>query len=168
MITTVLKVRLYGDPCLRKKSIPVKEVGSVERMLIQSMIATMHHHKGIGLAAPQIGINQRILVADVGTGPMAIINPKIVKRSGTADLEEGCLSIPDITIPVRRAEKILVQYIDEHGRPQQREFQDLLARVVMHETDHLNGKLIIDYANFIQQRKIRPILLKLEKLSKEI
>jgi peptide deformylase len=137
-------------------------------MLIASMIATMHHHKGIGLAAPQIGINQRILVVDVGTGPMAIINPRIVKRIGAGVLEEGCLSIPDVTVPIRRAKKILVQYQDENNREVECEFQDLLARVVMHETDHLNGKLIIDYASFIQKRKIRPTLLKLEKTSKEI
>ena len=87
----ILKIRLYGDPCLRKKSVPLKEVGPAERILIESMILTMHEYKGVGLAAPQVGINQKILVADIGEGPMAIINPHVVKKYGSSILEEGCL-----------------------------------------------------------------------------
>ena len=94
MITTKLKIRLYGDPCLRKKSISVKSVGPGERMLIKAMLETMYEHKGIGLAAPQVGINEQIIVVDIGEGPFAIINPKVIKKSGSVKLEEGCLSIP--------------------------------------------------------------------------
>ena len=141
-----LKIRLYGDPCLRKKSEPIDEVGASERMLIQSMIVAMHEAKGVGLAAPQIGINKRLFVVDVGEGPMAIINPKIVKKSGSGVLEEGCLSIPQVTVVIERPEKITVQFIDEHNNPMEMTCDDLLARVIQHESDHLDGKLIIDYA----------------------
>ena len=87
MTTIKLKIRLYGDPCLRKKSIPVPEVGPPERALIQSMMATMHEHKGIGLAAPQVCIHQRIFVADIGEGPLAFVNPKIIRYFGSGVLE---------------------------------------------------------------------------------
>jgi len=111
-----LKVRFYPDPCLRKKSNPVQEVGPAERILIQSMIETMYDYKGVGLAAPQVGINQRILVADIGEGPIAVINPKIIKMSGAADLEEGCLSIPEVNINVTRPQEIKVRYVDEDNK----------------------------------------------------
>ncbi len=147
MSLAILKIRLYGDPCLRKKSSLIKEVGPGERMLIQSMIATMHEAKGVGLAAPQVGINQRLFVMDVGEGPMAIINPKITKKIGTNVLEEGCLSIPEVTINIERPQQITVKYMDENGQMMEMKCEDLMARVIQHETDHLNGKLVIDYAD---------------------
>ena len=147
MTTAILKIRTYGDPCLRKKSSTVKEVGPGERMLIQSMIATMNEAKGVGLAAPQVGINQRLFVIDVGEGPMAIINPKISKRMGADILAEGCLSIPEVTINIERPQQITVKYLDETGRAMEIVCEDLMARVIQHETDHLDGKLILDYAD---------------------
>ena len=158
MTITELKIRVYGDPVLRKKSKPVKDVGPSERLLIASMIETMHHNKGIGLAAPQVGINEQILVADIGDGPLAIINPRILKKSGREVLEEGCLSLPGVNVEVRRAKKILVSFINESGRKVQKTFEGLLARVILHETDHLRGKLIIDYVSFAQRIKLRPVL----------
>ena len=154
MKATKLNVRLYGDTCLRKKSTLVKEVGIVERFLIQAMLNTMHAYKGIGLAAPQVGVNQQILVADIGNGPIVVINPQIVKKVGTAVMEEGCLSLPGINVQVKRAKNITVRYLDEHNRSHEKSFEDLLARVIQHETDHLNGKLIIDYANLAEKRKL--------------
>lgn len=162
MAISVLKIRLYGDPCLRKKSIPVAEVGAGERMLIKSMIATMHQAKGIGLAAPQVGINQRIFVTDIGAGPLAVINPRIIKKSGSAVLEEGCLSIPEVTVLVKRPQRITVRYTDEHNRTKEMTCEDLLARVVQHETDHLDGKLIIDYASHREKAGFRDRLKALE------
>ena len=147
MALSILKIRLYGDPCLRVKSSPVAEVGPGERMLIQSMIATMHEAKGVGLAAPQVGINQRLFVVDIGEGPMAIINPKITKKIGTDILEEGCLSIPEITVKVERPQQITVQYSDENGQAMEMTCEGLLARVIQHETDHLDGKMVVDYAS---------------------
>ena len=158
---TPLNLRLYGDPCLRKKSTPVKSVKTGERMLIQSMIATMHKHKGIGLAAPQVGINEQIFVVDVGQGPFAVINPRILKRKGNAILEEGCLSVPGVLVHVKRPQTIVVQYLDENNNVVEREYTDLLARVFQHETDHLNGRLILDYARWGEKRKIRKQLDKI-------
>ena len=110
MTTTKLKIRVYGDPCLRKKSSPVKSVGASERLLIKNMLETMYEHKGIGLAAPQVGINEQIFVADVGDGPVAVINPRITKKRGSEVMEEGCLSIPGVLIKIKRPKKIFVSY----------------------------------------------------------
>ena len=132
------------------------------------MIATMHDHKGIGLAAPQVGVNQRILVADVGQGPIAIINPKIIKRTGTSTLEEGCLSIPGVLVKIKRPHKILVQFIDYDNQKREVVLEDLLARVVLHETDHLDGKLIIDYASAEVKRKIKKQLKEIEEEGKKV
>lgn len=163
MIKGQLKIRVYGDPCLRRKSEPLKEVGPSERMLIAAMLDTMYESKGLGLAAPQVGINQQIFVADVGDGPIVVINPKILKRKGSAELEEGCLSIPGITVNVKRPDHITVQYRDENNRPVEAELKNILARVFQHENDHLNGKLIIDHAALRERLK----LLKQLKLKKD-
>lgn len=155
MITTKLKIRVYGDPILRQKALAVKEVGPAERMLIASMIETMYEHKGIGLAAPQVGISEQIFVADIGEGPLVVINPQILQRSGSQLKEEGCLSIPGIVLNVKRPQKIRVKYLNEDNKVVEKEYSDLLARVILHETDHLKGKLIIDYASLIQQRRLK-------------
>lgn len=152
-----LTIRIYGDPCLRKKSAEVKAIGPGERLFIKALMAAMYEHKGVGLAAPQVGVNQQIFVADIGdgTGPAAYINPKILKKSGSQKMEEGCLSIPGVTVPVKRPQKVLVKYTDEHNQIVETELTDLLARVFQHESDHLHGKLIIDYAGITQKAKIR-------------
>ena len=155
MNSSTLKIRIYGDPCLRKKCAPLKEVGPSERMLIQSMIATMHQAKGVGLAAPQIGISQRFFVMDIGDGPMVIINPRITKRFGSGAFEEGCLSIPEVTIMVERPQKVTIQYMDENNQMMRMTCDDLLARVIQHETDHLDGKLIVDYASEGEKEKFK-------------
>jgi peptide deformylase len=160
MSLSTLRVRICGDPCLRKKSVPVKEVGPSERMVMSAMVETMHQSKGVGLAAPQVGINRRFLVLDVGEGPMVIINPEIVKKTGSNVLEEGCLSVPEITIMVTRPEEVTVHYTDENNEEIQLTCNGLLARVIQHEMDHLDGVLIVDYAsdeekaNYEQQLKI--------------
>ncbi len=138
-------------------------------MLIKAMIETMRDHKGIGLAAPQVGINEQIFVADPGDGdgPIAVINPKIVKKSGSGSLEEGCLSIPGVVLTIKRPSKITVRFRDENGKEVEKEFTELRARVLQHETDHLNGKLIIDYAGILARKKIRKQLKELEELTKK-
>ena len=140
-----LTIRTDDDPCLRRKSTVVKEVGAAERMLISAMLETMYASKGVGLAAPQVGINQQIFVMDVGEDPIVVINPQVLKRSGSQCLEEGCLSLPGQVVNVKRPKKILVHYWDVQGKTVEREFSDLLARVFLHENDHLLGKLITDY-----------------------
>ena len=96
----ILNVRIYGDPVLRKKSVPIKEIGPAERMFIESLTHTMYERDGVGLAAPQVGINQRIFVADMGEGATVFINPKILKKKGGTFLEEGCLSFPGIVVNI--------------------------------------------------------------------
>ena len=155
MITTKLKIRIYGDPILRQKADPVKEVGPAERMLISSMLKAMYEHKGIGLAAPQVGVSEQIFVADTGEGPIVVVNPQILTRSGSEIKEEGCLSIPGIVLNVKRAQKVKVKYLNEDNKTVEREFSQLPARVFLHETDHLKGKLIIDYASLLAQRKLK-------------
>ena len=154
MVVTKLKIRIYGDPCLRQVCDPIDKIGSSERMLIESMIMTMHAQKGIGLAAPQVGITKRLFVADVGEGPEVFINPKIKKLSGKSVLDEGCLSIPGINVEMTRSAKVTVEYVNMNGKKSQRTCEDLLARVVQHENDHLNGKLIIDY---IDPKKLKEV-----------
>jgi peptide deformylase len=154
MTQTTLKIRLYGDPCLTTPSQAVADVGASERLLIQSMIRTMYAHKGIGLAAPQIGINKKIFVADVGDGPIAVVNPKIIKKSGSSKMEEGCLSIPGVLVMIERPEKILVEFKDENNEKVRLELGELLARVFQHENDHLEGKLILDYADEAERGKL--------------
>ena len=167
MITTKLKIRIYGDPCLRKKSIPVNEVGPAQRLLIAALIETMYQYKGVGLAAPQAGINEQIFVADIGEGPMVFINPQILKRRGSEVLEQGCLSIPGVLVNVKRPKTIVVQYRDENNRKVKRECTELLARVIQHETDHLHGKLIVDYVPWGQKLKVRRQLKKIERQNNE-
>lgn len=166
MQATILKIRIDGDPCLRKKSEPVKHVGPAERILIASMIETMYAGKGIGLAAPQVGINERIIVADIGDGPLALVNPEVIRKSGFESMEEGCLSVPGIEIKVKRPLRILVSYRTEDNASVKKEFSDLMARVILHETDHLNGKLITDYASLREKFKYRKQLKALRQLSR--
>lgn len=145
MLITKLKIRIDGDPCLRKVSESIKEVTAGERFLLESMLVTMYAHDGLGLAAPQVGINRRMLVVDIGEGPLMMINPQVKSSSGSCELEEGCLSVPETTIKIARPQKILVRYLDTDGEWHERVFENLMARVLMHEIDHLDGKLIVDY-----------------------
>ncbi|MEI7998446.1 MAG: peptide deformylase [Candidatus Omnitrophota bacterium] len=148
-----LKIRLYGDPCLRVKSKPVQAVGPAERMLIASMFETMHAQKGIGLAAPQVGINEQIFVVDTGKDSLAVINPKILRSVGTFVGEEGCLSIPNLHVNIKRAKELEVEFIDEDNKLIRAKISGLLAKVFQHENDHLQGKLIVDYLS-LQERRV--------------
>ena len=150
----VLKVRVVGDPCLRAKSKPVKEVGPVERMMIAAMFETLQAHKGIGLAAPQVGVNEQIFVIDTGKDAFAVINPKILQSSGSEAMEEGCLSIPNVHVSIKRAKAIEVEFTDEHNQKVRAALKGLAAKVFQHENDHLLGKLIIDYLPAAEQKKV--------------
>lgn len=157
-----LKIRLYGDACLRGKCEKVDRVESAERMLIEAMVKTMRVEKGIGLAAPQVGVNRQLFVTNVGGADMVFVNPKIIRRSGKAVMEEGCLSIPGVHVYVRRPEKIWVRFMDENNHVHEREYNDLMARVIQHETDHLQGKLIVDYASKHELLEFQDVLRDLE------
>ena len=149
-----LKIRLYGDSCLRAKSKPVKMVGPAERILIAAMFETMRVQKGIGLAAPQVGINEQIFVVDTGKDTFAVINPKIVKSSGSQESEEGCLSIPNLHVNINRYKEIEVEFVDEENQPVRAKITGLLAKVFQHENDHLQGKLILDYLTAHDRKEV--------------
>lgn len=166
MEKTALKIKLYPDPVLRKKTYLVKEITSEQRDILGKMAQLMYENSGIGLAAPQVSIDASMIVVDIGTGLYKLINPRIIKREGSEAQEEGCLSIPGVCIKVKRAKKILVQAQDEFAKPVTIEAEDLLACVFQHEIDHLKGRLIVDYASFFQRLKIRKKLEELKKRSK--
>lgn len=140
------EIRLDGDPILRKKSREVTEVTDRIKTLLDDMVETMNHAEGVGLAAPQVGILRRVIVIDIGDGPIKIINPKIVEKHGEEVALEGCLSIPGISGDVPRPEKIKVEYMDIEGAMQVIEAEGVLARVFCHEIDHLDGILYTDKA----------------------
>jgi peptide deformylase len=167
-MATALKLRFYGEPVLRKVAKPVKEVGPAERFLVQEMIRAMYEFEGSGLAATQIGIEQQIFVADAGDGPFAIINPEIIKKSSKeTEVEEGCLSLPKIRIMIKRPAEVRVRYFDEHGRKVEKALTELMARIFQHESDHLNGRMIIDYASRAERLKFKEQLAALERLCKK-
>jgi len=149
-----LKVRLYGDPCLQTKSKPVKLVGPVERMLISAMFETMSAYKGVGLAAPQVGINEQIFIVDTGKEAFVAINPKILKSTGNDVMEEGCLSIPRVLVDIKRAKSVWVEFTDVENRQVRLQLNGLTARVFLHEFDHLQGKLILDYLSPKDRAKV--------------
>ena len=150
-----MKIRLLGEPVLRKKSKPVKHITAAHRDILSKMARTLYASSGIGLAAPQVGINEAMIVVDIGSGLYKLINPIIVEKVGSQVMEEGCLSLPKVCIKVKRARKILVKAQDEDAKHIRIEAEDLLACVLQHEIDHLKGKLIIDYASFWDKLKIR-------------
>ena len=116
------------------------------------MAETMYRSRGIGLAASQVGINRQLAVIDVGDKRLIkLINPKVVESNGAEIMEEGCLSIPNVYIHIKRARRVKIKSIDENGREYNLEATGLLARALLHEIDHLNGRLIIDYLNPIKR-----------------
>lgn len=146
MPETELKIRTLPDPVLREKSKPVTKVTDAHRSLLSKMARMMYDASGIGLAAPQIGVNESLCVVDIGNGLYKLINPKIVKKEGTQEMEEGCLSVPGVNVKVKRSKRIVLEAQDENGDPLTIDAEDLLARAFQHEIDHIQGKLIVDYA----------------------
>ncbi|QGU95255.1 peptide deformylase [Clostridium bovifaecis] len=137
-------IRVEGDEILRKRSRKVEEINERILTLIEDMKETMYDADGVGLAAPQIGILKRIVVIDVGNGPIALINPEVIKEEGNQVDYEGCLSIPGEQGKVERPYKVMVRALNENGEEIELEGEELLARAICHEVDHLNGVLFID------------------------
>ncbi len=140
----VLKIVKLGDPVLRQPTEPVTTITKRISRLIQNMIETMYAADGVGLAAPQVGVSKKIVVIDVGDGPIVLINPKIVSGSGEDIDVEGCLSIPGKQAYVKRMAEVVVEALDGEGKPIKIEGRGYLARALQHEIDHLNGILFID------------------------
>jgi peptide deformylase len=148
---SILDIRVLGDPILRQATKPVTEVTDELRRLIADMFETMHHARGIGLAAPQVGRTERLAVIEIDEQPVVIINPEVVERTGKAKAEEGCLSIPDIYADVERPKDVVVRAMDVEGKEFEIEATDLLARCLQHEIDHLDGKLFLDYLSVLKR-----------------
>ena len=166
MPETRLKINIFGDPVLRKKAKPVKEVTAEHREILSSMAESMYDHSGIGLAAPQVGICAQLIVVDIGEGLYKLINPKIVKRQGAQAIQEGCLSVPGACVKVKRSKQVWIEAFDENNLAVRIEAKDLFACVLQHEIDHLEGKLIVDYASFLEKLRIKRKLAALKKDAK--
>lgn len=151
---SVLDIRVLGDPILRKATTPVTTITDDTRRLVADMFETMYLAGGIGLAAPQVGREERISVVHVDEHKFALINPEVVDRSGNDRSEEGCLSIPDIYGDLDRALTVTVRALDENGQSREITASGLLARCMLHEIDHLDGKLFIDYLSPLKRRSV--------------
>lgn len=159
----LLPVLRYPDPRLHKVAARVTRVDNEVRKLIKDMADTMHAAPGIGLAATQVDVHQRIIVIDISETRdllRVFINPEILEASGQAEWEEGCLSVPGIYEKVRRAQHIKVQALDAEGERFTLEAEDLLAVCIQHEMDHLEGKVFVEYLSRLKQQRI---LAKLRK-----
>lgn len=145
----IRNIRLDNDELLRKVSKEIEVIDNKTRELALDMLDTMYKNDGVGLAAPQVGILKRIITYDVGTGPKVIVNPVIIKKSGSQTCEEGCLSSPYVFGTVDRPKEITVQGFDLEGEKIKIKAKELEAIVICHETDHLDGKLFLDIARDI-------------------
>ncbi|OAN78911.1 peptide deformylase [Jannaschia sp. EhC01] len=165
-----LPILIHPDPRLKKVAAPVADLSDELRMLADNMLTTMYEAPGIGLAAPQVGVGQRLIVLDcvkeegAAPRPLAMFNPEVVASSDEMNTyDEGCLSIPDIYADVTRPEAVTVQWIDLHGNPQEETFDGLWATCVQHEIDHLEGKLFIDYLSGLKRQLITRKMVKLKR-----
>ncbi len=166
----ILPIYLLGSEVLRQKAKPVKGVDNSVIALVYDMFDTMRNAGGIGLAANQVGDLRRIVTIDIsetdegkGTKPLVLINPEILNPRGESTLEEGCLSIPDIREEVTRAESITIRFRDVNFHQHELEVHGWLARVVQHETDHLDGVMFIDYLSAAKRRLLKGRLTKIRK-----
>jgi peptide deformylase len=163
-------ILIHPDPRLKKVSAPVPDLSDDLRRLADDMLETMYDAPGIGLAAPQVGINARLIVLDCVKGdketprPLIMFNPEIVASSDErSTYEEGCLSIPEQYGDVTRPAEVTVRWIDRNGNEQQEDFADLWATCVQHEVDHLDGKLFIDYLTPLRRQLITRRMQKLKR-----
>jgi peptide deformylase len=156
----VRPVRIYGDPVLRQKAAVVAAFDDSLRGLVADLFDTMKAYRGVGLAAPQVGVAQRVFVIDVAVDEqtrerLAVVNPALDRREGKDSAEEGCLSMPGIYEDVVRADHLRLRGFDEHGRPFERVLDGQMARVVQHETDHLDGVLFTDRLSPLKRQFLR-------------
>jgi peptide deformylase len=147
-----LEIKTFGEQCLREKSRPVEEKNENLSSLLEEMALLMKKRRGVGLAAPQVGINRRIILFDAGGAVCEVINPEISLGEGSECSTEGCLSVPGAEVEVERAKKILLEGLDRNLTPVKYSFEGLPARIVQHEIDHLDGILIIDYLSLVKRK----------------
>ena len=152
-----MKIRLLGEPVLRQPAEEVEGFDDDLRQLAEDMFETMYSAEGIGLAAPQVGVSKRLFVMDVGDPDdeaRAVVNPRIVEREGSEREDEGCLSLPGLFGPVDRAKRIVLEGEDLDGQTIRVEAEDLAARCIQHEVDHVDGVLFIDHLSPIKRRML--------------
>src|SRR6056297_635438 len=166
-----MTLRFYGDPVLREKAEKVTEFDEALHKTIEDMATLMYKEDGAGLAGPQVGLNKQIFIEDDGSGSgwRAYINPEIICFSDEKDVaEEGCLSIPDIFENVERSKTIKVRYQLMDGTQKEEEVSSYLARIIQHETDHLNGVLFIDHISKLKKRLLKKKLDLIKEKAKEV
>jgi len=161
---------IYGDPVLREKAAPVENIDRETKILVSEMIAALKKANGLGLAAPQVGVSKCIFIVDLSPIDLTesvkvFINPEIVETSGEVVLEEGCLSFPGIYQKISRPEKVKVKATDVEGRNFEMEASGMLARAILHEYDHLEGKLFIDYFSPLSRALVQGKLKKMAAAS---
>ncbi len=166
----LIRIVTYPGPVLRKKASAIKSVNGKLIEAADAMFEVMYENSGIGLAAPQIGLSKRLLVLDIredGMPNYVMINPRITRREGSVEAEEGCLSLPEVFGEIERAERVEVAYVDRDGEERTLEAEGLLARAMQHEIDHLNGVLFIDRLNKARRREVEQQLRELAEATKE-
>jgi peptide deformylase len=156
----VREILIWPDPILKQKARPVEQVDEAVRTLVKDMFETMYDADGVGLAAPQVGVLQRVIVLDTtprqpSSRPLAMINPEIVAEEGRISWREGCLSIPGESEDVDRSARVTVRYLDPDGNPQSLEADELLAVAIQHEIDHLEGTVFVDRISILKRELIR-------------
>ena len=164
----LLPILQYPDPRLHKVATPVVAVNNEIRRLIKDMAETMYAAPGVGLAATQVDVHRRLIIVDISDTHdqlKVFVNPLIVASSGSADCEEGCLSVPGIFEKVTRAQHITVQALNDLGKPYALEAEGLLAVCIQHEMDHLEGKVFVEYLSRLKQQRI---LAKLKKQQRRV
>ena len=162
----LLNILHFPDPKLRTKAQPVQVVDETISRLVSDMFETMYTAPGIGLAATQVDVHQRVIVIDVSedkSAPLCLINPEILSREGEQQYDEGCLSVPGFYEPVDRAARIRVRALNEKGEQFEMDAEGLLAVCIQHEMDHLEGKLFVDYLSEMKRTRIRKKLSKQQK-----
>lgn len=160
-----LKIYTYGEPVLRKTAKPLSDIKESTIKLSQDMIATMLSVEGVGLAANQVGKLDRIIVVNPGKGkePFTLINPEVIEQGGEDVLEERCLSIPGIGEKIKRSSRVIVEGLNIKGKKIRLEAEGLIARILQHEVDHLNGVLFVDRLSMLKKGLIRPKLIRMQK-----
>ncbi len=151
-----LRIHYLGEPILRQKATPVKDIDEKINRLVKDMAETMYQVKGLGLAANQVGLSKRLFILDLAQREgkphlLVFINPEILQAEGELYEEEGCLSIPGYSAKVKRKARVLVRALDLEGKPFEMEFEGLGARAIQHEIDHLEGILYVDYLSTLKK-----------------
>jgi len=162
-----LKIQVYGSPLLKNKCKEVEEVSPQIKQLLDQMLKLMRKENGLGLAGNQAGLNLALVVIETPEKVYKLINPKIKKRKGSIAFDEGCLSFPDIGLSIKRAKEVWVEFLDEQGKAQTLKADDLLAVILQHEIDHINGVVFIDRISFLRRFGIRGKLAKIKKAYKK-